>query len=102
MSYACRPYPWPHRRALRLGSAGAGCSRSPGHRGPGRDRYARAALTEEARPGSRNGYRGAVKTTAGPVELAQAEAAGITEASALRLFGAHVTEQVQPRMRTLQ
>jgi hypothetical protein len=36
----------------------------------GRDRYARAALTEDARPGSRNGYRDvAVKTTAGPVKL---------------------------------
>ena len=32
----------------------------------GRDRYARAAVTEDARPGSRNGYRDVtVKTTAG-------------------------------------
>jgi transposase-like protein len=36
----------------------------------GRDRYARAALTEDARPGSRNGYRDVtVKTTAGPVRV---------------------------------
>jgi len=38
----------------------------------GRDRYARAALTEDARPGSRNGYREVtVKTISGPVALAR-------------------------------
>jgi hypothetical protein len=34
----------------------------------GRERYQRAAVCDEARPGSRNGYREVtVKTTAGPV-----------------------------------
>jgi len=43
----------------------------------GRDRYARAALTEDARPGSRNGYRDVtVKTTAGPVTLARRDQLG--------------------------
>ena len=60
---------------------------------PGRDRYARAALTEDARPGSRNGYRDAtVKTTAGPVKLARPKLRGTTEAFASRLFGSHVTK----------
>ena len=59
----------------------------------GRDRYARAALTEDARPGSRNGYREVtVKTTAGPVNLARPKLRGTTEAFASRLFGAHVTK----------
>ena len=59
----------------------------------GRDRYARAAVTEDARPGSRNGYREvAVKTTAGPVTLARPKLRGTTEAFASRLFGAHVTK----------
>jgi putative transposase len=59
----------------------------------GRDRYARAALTEDARPGSRNGYREvAVKTTAGPVKLARPRLRGTTEAFASRLFGSHVTK----------
>jgi len=59
----------------------------------GRDRYARAALTEDARPGSRNGYREVtVKTTAGPVGLARPKLRGTTEAFASRLFGAHVTK----------
>ena len=59
----------------------------------GRDRYARAALTEDARPGSRNGYRDVtVKTTAGPVALARPKLRGTTEAFASRLFGAHVTK----------
>ena len=59
----------------------------------GRDRYARAALTEDARPGSRNGYREVtVKTTAGPVSLARPKLRGTTEAFASRLFGAHVTK----------
>jgi putative transposase len=59
----------------------------------GRDRYARAGLTEDARPGSRNGYRDVtVKTTAGPVKLARPKLRGTTEAFASRLFGAHVTK----------
>jgi putative transposase len=59
----------------------------------GRDRYARAALTEDARPGSRNGYREVtVKTTAGPVALARPKLRGTAEAFASRLFGAHVTK----------
>ena len=58
----------------------------------GRDRYARAAVTEDARPGSRNGYREvSVKTTAGPVALARPKLRGTTEAFASRLFGSHVT-----------
>jgi putative transposase len=59
----------------------------------GRDRYARAALTEEARAGSRNGYREVrVKTTAGPVALSRPKLRGTTEAFASRLFGSHVTK----------
>ncbi len=59
----------------------------------GRDRYARAALTEDARPGSRNGYREVtVKTTAGPVGLARPKLRGTAGAFASRLFGAHVTK----------
>jgi putative transposase len=59
----------------------------------GRDRYARAARAQDARPGSRNGYREVtVKTTAGPVALARPKLRGTTEAFASRLFGAHVTK----------
>ncbi len=59
---------------------------------PGRDRYQRAAAREDARPGSRNGYREVtVKTTAGPVGLSRPKLRGTTEAFASRLFGAHVT-----------
>jgi putative transposase len=59
----------------------------------GRERYARAALAEDARPGSRNGYREVtVKTTAGPVKLARPKLRGTTEAFASRLFGSHVTK----------
>jgi len=58
----------------------------------GRDRYARAALTEDARPGSRNGYREVtVKTTAGPVALSRPKLRGTAGAFASRLFGSHVT-----------
>ena len=54
----------------------------------GRDRYQRAAACEDARPGSRNGYREVtVKTTAGPVTLARPKLRGTTEAFASRLFG---------------
>jgi transposase-like protein len=59
----------------------------------GRDRYQRAAACEDARPGSRNGYREVtVKTTAGPVTLARPKLRGTTEAFASRLFGSHVTK----------
>jgi putative transposase len=58
----------------------------------GRDRYQRAALAEDARPGSRNGYREVtVRTTAGPVALARPKLRGTTEAFASCLFGSHVT-----------
>jgi transposase-like protein len=59
----------------------------------GRDRYQRAAACEDARPGSRNGYREVtVKTTAGPVRLSRPKLRGTTEAFASRLFGSHVTK----------
>jgi len=59
----------------------------------GRDRYQRAAACDEARPGSRNGYREVtVKTTAGPVMLARPKLRGATEKFASRLFGSHVTK----------
>ena len=59
----------------------------------GRDRYQRAAACDDARPGSRNGYREVtVKTTAGPVTLARPKLRGTTEAFASRLFGSHVTK----------
>jgi len=59
----------------------------------GRDRYQRAAGCQDARDGSRNGYREVtVKTTAGPVALARPKLRGTTEAFASRLFGAHVTK----------
>jgi putative transposase len=59
----------------------------------GRDRYARAGLTQDARPGSRNGYREVtVKTTAGPIALARPKLRGTAEAFASRLFGSHVTK----------
>jgi putative transposase len=59
----------------------------------GRDRYQRAAACEDARPGSRNGYREVtVKTTAGPVQPSRPKLRGTTEAFASRLFGSHVTK----------
>jgi putative transposase len=59
----------------------------------GRDRYQRAASAEDARPGSRNGYREVtVKTTAGPVTLSRPKLRGTAETFASRLFGAHVTK----------
>ena len=59
----------------------------------GRDRYQRAAACEDARPGSRNGYREVtVKTTAGPVQLARPKLRGTTGAFASRLFGSYVTK----------
>ena len=59
----------------------------------GRDRYQRALACDDARPGSRNGYRDVtVKSTAGPVTLSRPKLRGTTEAFASRLFGAHVTK----------
>jgi putative transposase len=59
----------------------------------GRDRYQRAAACDDARPGSRNGYREVtVKTTAGPVKLSRPKLRGTSGAFASRLFGAHVTK----------
>jgi putative transposase len=59
----------------------------------GRDRYQRAGACEDARPGSRNGYREVtVKTTAGPVGLARPKLRGTSEAFASRLFGSYVTK----------
>src|SRR5437868_11875430 len=59
----------------------------------GRDRYRRVAACEDARPGSRNGYRDVtVKTTAGPVALSRPKLRGTSEAFASRLFGSHVTK----------
>jgi transposase-like protein len=59
----------------------------------GRNRYQRPAACEDARPGSRNGYREVtVKTTAGPVQLSRPKLRGTTEAFASRLSGSHVTK----------
>src|SRR5512144_377867 len=59
----------------------------------GRDRYARAASTEDARAGSRNGYcPTTVKTTAGPVTLERLKLRGTTERFASQLFRAHRRE----------
>ncbi len=59
----------------------------------GRDRYQRAAASENARPGSRNGYREvSIKTTAGPVALARPKLRGTSAKFASRLFGSHVTK----------
>jgi hypothetical protein len=56
-------------------------------------RYRRAVASQDARPGSRKGYREVtVKTTAGPVQLARPKLRGTTEAFASRLFGSHVTK----------
>jgi putative transposase len=57
----------------------------------GRDRYQRAAACEDARPGSRDGYRElTVKSTAGPVQLSRPKLRGTTEAFASRLIGRHL------------
>ena len=59
----------------------------------GRHRHQRVAACDDARPGSRNGYREVtVKTTAGPVTLSRPKLRGTTEAFASRLSGAHVTK----------
>jgi putative transposase len=58
----------------------------------GRDRYARAATSEDARPGMRNGYcPTTVKTTAGPVTLQRPKLRGTTERFVSQLFGTGVT-----------
>jgi transposase-like protein len=58
----------------------------------GRDRYARAASTEDARAGMRNGFcPTTVKTTAGPVTLQRPKLRGTTERFASQLFGTGVT-----------
>jgi putative transposase len=58
----------------------------------GRDRYARVASTEEARPGMRSGYcPTTVKTTTGPVTLQRPKLRGTTERFASQLFGTGVT-----------
>ena len=58
----------------------------------GRARYQRAATTDGARAGSRNGCCSVtIKTTAGPVTIARPKLRGTTEAFASRLFGAGVT-----------
>lgn len=59
----------------------------------GRERYARAATSENARPGSRNGYcETTIKTTAGPVTLSRPKLRGTSEAFASRLLGTGVTK----------
>src|SRR3954471_14315139 len=51
-----------------------------------RERYARAACCEDARPGMRNGYCDmTIKTTAGPVTLSRPKLRGTTEVFASRL-----------------
>jgi putative transposase len=59
----------------------------------GRDRYERAATSEDARAGMRNGYcPTTVKTTAGPVTLQRPKVRGTTERFASQLFGKGVTK----------
>jgi putative transposase len=59
----------------------------------GRERYARAAASPEAREGSRNGYCDTtIKTTTGPVTLARPKLRNTTEAFASRLLGTGVTK----------
>jgi putative transposase len=59
----------------------------------GRDRYARAALAEDARPGMRNGYCDTtIKTTAGPVTLQRPKLRGTDEKFASQLLGTQVTK----------
>lgn len=58
-----------------------------------RERYARAASCDEAREGSRNGYRNVtIKTTTGPVTLSRPKLRNTTEAFASRLLGTGVTK----------
>lgn len=54
----------------------------------GRDRYERSASAQNAREGSRNGYRPlAIKTTAGPLTLSRPKLRGTTQQFASRLLG---------------
>lgn len=58
----------------------------------GRERYARAALTEEANEGMRNGYCPVtVKTTAGPVTLQRPKLRATADKFTSRLFGTGLT-----------
>jgi putative transposase len=58
----------------------------------GRDRYVRSASAENAREGSRNGYRPlTIKTTAGPLTLSRPKLRGTTQQFASRLPGKGVT-----------
>jgi putative transposase len=59
----------------------------------GRERYARAASSDDACVGMRNGYcLTTVKTTAGPVTLQRPKVRGSTERFASQLFGTGVTK----------
>jgi putative transposase len=59
----------------------------------GRQRYARAAASPQAREGSRNGYcQTTIKTTTGPVTLSRPKLRGTSEAFASRLLGTGVTK----------
>jgi transposase-like protein len=59
----------------------------------GRERYQRAAASEDARVGMRNGYcPTTVKTTARPVTLARPKVRGTAERFASQLFGKGVTK----------
>ncbi|MBS4729705.1 IS256 family transposase [Mycobacterium sp. SM1] len=59
----------------------------------GRDRYQRAATSEDPRAGMRNGYcPTTVKTTAGPITLQRPKVRGTTERFASQLFGTGVTK----------
>jgi transposase-like protein len=59
----------------------------------GRARYARSVLSDDARPGMRNGYCDTtVKTTAGPVTLKRPKLRDTDERFCSKLFGKHVTK----------
>jgi putative transposase len=59
----------------------------------GRQRYARAAASPQAREGSRNGYcQTTIKTTTGPVTLSRPKLRGTSEAFASRLLGTGVSK----------
>jgi putative transposase len=59
----------------------------------GRARYERAAGCDQAKAGSRNGYRDTtIKTTAGPVTVSRPKLRGTSELFASRLFGAGITK----------
>ena len=59
----------------------------------GRERFERAAASEDARKGMRNGYcPTTVKTTTGPITLQRPKLRGTTERFASQLFGKGVTK----------